>query len=251
MITLQELCLYLNDFLNVGMFKDYTDNGIQVEGSKEINRLATAVTASLATIKEAEELEVQALIVHHGLFWNGDSYGIVGTKKEKLFHLLKNDISLLGYHLPLDANKEIGNNWKAAKDLGWTNLEPFGEYKGTYLGVKGKFPKQDVNEFLKNLEIYYQHPAHCALGGKAAVESCALISGGAYKMLSQAAKEGVDCFITGNFDEPAWHQAFEENINFIALGHSATERIGPKALGEHLREKFSLESVFIDVPNPF
>lgn len=251
MITLQELCHDLNEFLSVRDYKDYCDNGLQVEGVREIKHFATAVTASLATIQAAVDIGAQALIVHHGMFWNGDSHRVVGVKREKLNYLLKHDISLLAYHLPLDGNKEIGNNWKAAKDLGWENLEPFAEYKGVYLGVKGTFSRKKITEFQKNLEDYYQHSAHCALGGKEIVESAALVSGGAYKLLTEAAKEGIDCFITGNFDEPAWHHAYEEKINFFALGHSATERVGPKALGELIREKYSLKYSFIDIPNPF
>lgn len=251
MITLQELCRDLEQFLSVSDYKDYCDNGLQVEGTAEINHFATAVTASLATIQAAVDLGVQALIVHHGMFWNGDPYAIVGTKREKLDLLLKNGISLLAYHLPLDGNSEVGNNWKAAKDLGWDSLEPFGEYKGIHLGVKGTFPGQDVRDFQRKLEEYYKHAAHCALGGNDTIKSAALVSGGAYKLLPEAAKEGIDCFITGNFDEPAWHQSYEEKINFFAMGHSATERVGPKALGDFLMEKYSLNYTFIDIPNPF
>lgn len=251
MITLQALCKYVGDFLDLRAFTDYCDNGIQVEGVAEISHLATAVTASVDTIEAAVDLGVQALIVHHGIFWHGDPYPIVGTKKNKIKLLLSSGISLLAYHLPLDGNKVLGNNWKAAIDLGWQDLEPFGEFKGAFLGVKGKFPRMKVAEFQKKLEKYYQHPAHPALGGAENVASAALVSGGAYKLLPQAAKEGVDCFITGNFDEPAWHNAREERINFFAMGHAATERIGPKALGEHLKSVFSIQHTFIDIPNPF
>lgn len=251
MITLQELCRDLEEFLNVGDYKDYCDNGLHVEGATEINHFATAVTASLATIQAAVDLGVQALIVHHGMFWKGDPYAVVGTKREKLNLLLKHDISLLAYHLPLDGNSEVGNNWKAAKDLGWNGLEPFAEYKGIHLGVKGTFPGLGVRNFQRKLEEYYQHSAHCALGGNDTIKSAALVSGGAYKLLPEAAKEGIDCFITGNFDEPAWHHAYEEKINFFAMGHSATERVGPKALGEFLKEKYSLKYSFIDITNPF
>ncbi len=251
MITLQELCQEIDAFLEVREFKDYCDNGIQVEGKEKITHIATAVTASLETIREAASLGVQALIVHHGLFWHGDPYPVVGAKMEKLRTLLSHGISLLAYHLPLDGNRNVGNNWKAAKDLGWSDLEPFGEFKGSYLGVKGRFPRMERGEFQKRLEQYYQHPAACALGGKEVVESAALVSGGAYKLLPNAAKEKADCFITGNFDEPAWHIAREEGINFFAMGHSATERIGPKALGEYIEEAFKVKNTFIDLPNPF
>ena len=251
MITLQELYRYLNEILQVPAFADFCTNGVQVEGNTSIRRIATGVSASLETIQSAVEQEAQALIVHHGLFWNRDSHVITGVKRKKIQLLLQNDISLLAYHLPLDAHQEFGNNWKAAKDMGWSNLQSFGNLNGMPIGVKGQFSPMSKESFKKKLEEYYQHPAHCALGGKEHVRSAALISGGAYKNIQDAINEDIDCFITGNFDEPVWNQAFEEKINFFALGHSATERIGPQALGEHLSSRFKIPVSFIDSANPF
>lgn len=251
MVNLAELQDYLIDFLQVDSFKDYCPNGLQIEGQHEIEHIAMAVSASLETIQEAAALNVEALIVHHGMFWQGDDYTIKGVKKQKIEILLENQISLLGYHLPLDAHPEIGNNWKAAECLQWRNLEPFGEFGGAAIGVKGSFPEMEIEEFRGLIENYYQQKAHVALGGSSKVSTAALVSGGAYKLISQAAKEDVDCFITGNFDEPAWHMAHEGGVNFFAVGHSASERTGPKALGKHLEEKFGVKYTFIDSYNPF
>lgn len=251
MITLQELCSYLDQLLQPGLYPDHCPNGLQVEGKKEIARMATAVTASLATIEAAIDMNADALIVHHGLFWNRDSYVISGTKRKKLELLLNKGVSLIAYHLPLDANKEVGNNWRAAKELGWRELEPFGIYNGTAIGVKGVFDVQSRDEFAKGLEVYYGHQAHAAPGGRQLVKSAALISGGAHKSLVEAAESGVDCFVTGSFDEPAWHQAYEEGVNFFALGHSNTERVGPRSLALQLEERFGLPVAFVDVENPF
>lgn len=251
MITLKELSAYLDDYLHCRLFVDYCKNGVQVEGSKSVSRIATAVSASLQTIEAAQKLAVDALIVHHGMFWKNDSHVISGARKEKLKILLADDISLLAYHLPLDAHLAVGNNWKAAKDMGWSDLQPFGMFDGQPIGVKGRLNKMSRDQFRRQLEQFYGHSAHTALGGKEEVETAALISGGAYKSMLEASAQGIDCFVTGNFDEPAWNHAFEERINFFALGHSATERIGVKALGEHLAEKFGLNNHFIDTENPF
>lgn len=252
MISLQELCGYIDNLLSSQSFNDYGPNGLQVEGKKEITRVATGVSASLETIKNAVALGVDALIVHHGMFWNKDSLVLTGIKREKIKLLVENNISLLAYHLPLDAHTLYGNNWKVAKDLNWQNLQPFGEYNKMFIGVKGILPKSiDRNELKVMLEGYYGHPAHCALGGKDRIETVALISGGAHRNIQDAIKENIDCYITGSFDEPIWNQAFEEKINFFALGHAATERIGPKALGEHLQDTFGLPCLFIDSNNPF
>jgi dinuclear metal center YbgI/SA1388 family protein len=251
MITLKELNAYLHDYLHCGLFVDYCKNGIQVEGAKSVARIATAVSANLDTLEAAQKLSVDALIVHHGLFWKNDSHVISGSKREKVKILLLNDMSLLAYHLPLDAHLAVGNNWKAAKDMGWTDLQPFGMFDGQMIGVKGRFNKISRDVFKRQLEEFYGHSSHCALGGNEEVESAALISGGAYRSVLEAAAQGIDCFVTGNFDEPAWNFAFEERINFFAMGHSATEKIGVKALGEHLAEKFGLWHTFLDIHNPF
>lgn len=249
MITLQQLSDYLSALFESQISGDYCENGLQFEGKKEIRTAATAVTASLATIEAAAKAGVDALITHHGLFWKGENMSIVGVKKARLALLFRHDISLFGYHLPMDAHPEIGNNWRAARDLGWENIEPFGFLNGAFIGVKGTFKSKARDQFQKELETYYQHSANCALGGKDKIQSAALVSGGAYRSLADAAKEKVDCFITGNFDEPAWHMAHEEKINFYAMGHTATERIGPKALAEKMSEL--IPTTFLDIPNPF
>jgi dinuclear metal center YbgI/SA1388 family protein len=251
MIRLQEFFEYLTQLLPSDKIADGCPNGLQVEGKASIKRAATAVSANLATIESAAERGVDALIVHHGLFWQRDSYVIEGIKRKKIKLLLEHEISLFAYHLPLDLHQEIGNNWLAAKELGWGDLQPFGYMNGIPIGVQGKLPAVSRQDFQAQLERYYDHPAASALGGKELVSSAALISGGAYKSLSDAVQAGVDCFITGNFDEPAWNQAFEEKINFFALGHSATERVGPKALGQRIKKDLGLACEFIDIPNPF
>jgi len=251
MVTLQELSLYLNELLQILKVNDYCKNGVQVEGTPKISKIATAVSANLETIEKAVAMKADALIVHHGLFWNSDPHEITGVKKKKLALLLKHDISLLAYHLALDAHKEVGNNWRAAIEMGWTDLEPFGNMNGTYIGVRGKIGKLPVEAFQKILEKYYGQKAHVALFGKKMVETAALISGGAYRSVQEAAVLGIDCFITGNFDEPAWNIAMEEKINFFALGHTATEKIGPRALAELLQQHFLIDATFIDTDNPF
>lgn len=245
MITLQELCQYLHTYLDVDEFEDYCPNGLQVEGGENVKYLGVAVSASLSTLEKGAELGVDALLVHHGLFWHRDPLPIIGVKKEKIALLLRENISLLGYHLPLDAHPVVGNNFGAAIDLGWSNLQSVG------IGVKGEFPPLSAQEFNQKLEQYYNHPSNAVYGGVETVSSALLISGGAHREIGKAVEEGVDCFITGSFDEPIFHIAHEEGVNFFPMGHSNTETIGVQLLGKHLADKFSLKYVFIDVPNPF
>ncbi|MBT3394275.1 MAG: Nif3-like dinuclear metal center hexameric protein [Waddliaceae bacterium] len=251
MITLQEFYQYLTQLLESTPVEDYCPNGIQVEGSKEIKTFATAVSASLPTIQSAVDLGVDALVVHHGMFWKFDTMSVEGVKREKLRLLIENNITLIGYHLPLDMHQEYGNNWKAAKDLGMKDLEPFGVYNGTAIGVQGAFDAISREAFIEKLEEYYGHNAATALGGKETVSTAAIVSGGAHGNISDAIKAEVDCFITGSFDEYIWNIAHEEKINFCALGHTATERVGPQALGKHLADTFDIKHSFIDTINPF
>ncbi len=251
MITLQELCTHLDTLLSPKEFPDRSPNGLQVEGKEEIHRVTTGVSASLETIEAAVASEADALVVHHGMFWEGDPYNITRSKKRKLQLLLDHGISLLAYHIPLDAHTEVGNNWKAARDLGWTELQAFGLFKGVHVGIKGSIAPTSTQDFTSALEEYYGHPASTALGGKDTIQRVALISGGAHWSIQEAIDQGVDAFVTGTQDEPIWNLAFEEGINFFALGHSATEKVGPKAIAQHLSHTLKLDTQFIDTDNPF
>jgi dinuclear metal center YbgI/SA1388 family protein len=251
MKTLKEFCKYLDELLPSQKIIDYCPNGLQIEGKEIITQAATAVSASLATIKEAVKQKVDLLIVHHGLFWQKDTYVIEGSKRKKIALLLENNISLIAYHLPLDMHKEIGNNWRAAKEMGWSNLQPFCLINGYPIGVKGEISPCSQNKFKKQLEKYYQHEAHSVCSGPDTIKTVGLVSGGAHRNIMDASLEGLDAFITGSFDEPTWHQADEERINFFALGHSATERIGPIALAEYINKTLLIPCSFIDIPNPF
>ncbi len=248
---LKELIQFLNQILPSNGVIDYCPNGLQIEGKEKISKIATAVSGSINTIEKAVLEGVDALIVHHGIFWQKDSYVIQGTKKRKIEQLIKHGISLIAYHLPLDLNQQFGNNWKAAKDMEWVDLEPFGYFDKVPIGVKGRVKPTPRETFKRQLETYYQHPASYAFGGPEMIQTAALISGGAYKSIIEAAENQIDAFITGNFDEPAWHHAMEEKINFYALGHSATERVGPLALANYLQSQLKIPCSFIDVENPF
>lgn len=242
---------YIDTILQPELFQDVAINGIQVEGKPKISHLAVAVTASLHVIKKAKSLKADCLLVHHGLFRKGGDVAIKGSLKEMLKLLIESEISLLAYHLPLDAHQELGNNWGAAKLLGFTDLEPFGQHQNMKIGVKASCRPTPRDEFLKKLEKFYGHPGSAVFGGSRTIKSCALISGGAHKAITEAVQAEVDCFITGTTDEPIYHIAHQDKINFIALGHSATETVGVQLLGEHLAEEFDLQVSYIHENNPF
>lgn len=241
-MRVKNLLVYLEDLLAAILFKDYCPNGLQV-GDEEalVYRIAFGVTADLETIEKAIAYKADVLITHHGILWHADSLPIVRRKKVRIEKLLQSKMALISYHLPLDAHCEIGNNWKVAKDLNWSNLQVFGS-KTLLGGVGGDFTPMAIEDFEELLTKYYgAHPIGKALGGKAIVSNAALISGGGYREIDLAAKLGYDCFITGNYDEPAWSIAMEEKINFFAYGHTVTERVGIMALAKNVQEQFNVE----------
>lgn len=249
-MTSNKLADYLNQLLDVSSFDDVCPNGIQVTNNGEITKICTAVSASLETIQKIIQAKANALIVHHGIFKVKDTVILEGTLYQKVELLLEHNIALLCYHLPLDAHQTIGNNWKVARDLGWQNLQPFGDYNKMLIGVQGTFSTISLQEFVQQLENYYGHSG-AIVPAKETIQSAAIISGGAHKFINQAIAAGVDCFITGTTDEPIWDIAQENNIAFAAFGHAATEKVGPKALANYVQETLKIPSEFIDTENPF
>ena len=243
---------YVHRFLQVERFlQDSCLNGLQVEGKGTVRTIATAVTASLFVIQRAVELGADALFVHHGLFLRGKEVLVTGIMKEKIATLVKNDLSLFAYHLPLDAHRFVGNNWAIARKLGMKNLQPFGAHQGEFIGVRGVLPQQARMVLSHKLEKLYNAPPQVALGGKEKIRTCGIISGNAHKWIHEAIDAKLDCFVTGTHDEPIWHIAHEEGINFLSFGHAATEKIGMQLLGKHLERKFGVKALFIEEPNPF
>ncbi len=249
-VSVNELALYLNALLNVQAFEENSFNGIQVTTSSPIRKIATGVTASIETIEKAILLKAQVLIVHHGIFLKNDPQPLIGNRYKKIKLLMDHNIALLAYHLPLDAHQEVGNNWKAAKDLGLRHLKPFLEINKVPMGVIGFMSPMSFDIFTQSVEQYYGNTA-ARVKVKDTIASVAIISGGADKCITDAAKAGADCFITGRFDEPVWDAAHEENISFLGLGHYATETVGVKGLVDKLQQQFNIPCTFIKTGNPF
>jgi dinuclear metal center YbgI/SA1388 family protein len=246
-MQLIELRDYIGSELAVGRFRDYCPNGLQVEGRSEVLRLASAVTASLAVIEAAAAWRADALIVHHGYFWRGEDANITGIKKGRIAHLLKHDLSLLAYHLPLDAHPEWGNNVQLGKRLGFIEEARFGEQE---IACHGRLDRPKTLEEL-------QHIIASGLGrepqviGKldSRIVRVAWCSGGAQRYFEQAIELGVDVFVTGEISEQVFHLSQETGVAYIAAGHHATERYGIQSLGENLAIRFGLEHRFFDQDN--
>ncbi|WP_343464693.1 type 2 GTP cyclohydrolase I [Pantoea sp.] len=242
-----ELENVVNQKLNTGAFSDYAPNGLQVEGREEIRTVITGVTACQALLDEAVRRQADAVLVHHGYFWKSESPVIKGMKRQRLRTLLANDINLFGWHLPLDAHPQLGNNAQLAALF---DIEVKGEVQP--LVPWGELAEPLSGEALaaKIAAKLGRTPLHCGDNAPARIKRIAWCSGGGQGFIDSAAAFGVDAFITGEVSEQTIHSAREQGLHFFAAGHHATERGGIKALGEWLAQQHGLDVTFIDIDNP-
>jgi dinuclear metal center YbgI/SA1388 family protein len=248
---LQDLIAYLDQYLDASRGRDYGPNGLQVEGKEEVRKVVTGVSACHELFVRAREAGADAVLVHHGLFWEGMPRTLTGFQYRRVAELIRGEISLIAYHLPLDRHPELGNNALAGRAFGLADLEPFGLHEGLPIGFKGRFPEPIAASELvfRCRRIYGQEPL-AFLTGPDPVKSLGIISGGAQRELYDAIADGLDAYITGEVSEWVMNVSREAGIHYLAAGHYATERLGIRALGEHLAERFGIEAEFIDVPNP-
>ena len=251
MISSKQLQDYLDEYLRCGDFDDYAPNGLQVEGKSNIARIATAVTASAAVIDQARLQQADALLVHHGYFWRGENPVICGMKRQRIAHLIKQDMNLFAYHLPLDCHPEIGNNACLGKllDIGSVKMHTIGRVKQLLWSGTLTTPVTPEHFKARIHEQLHRAPLHIR-GSDRPIHTVAWCSGGAQDYIEQANDLGVDAYISGEISERTYYQAKELGLHYYACGHHATERYGIQALGQHLSEKFGIEHQFIDSENP-
>jgi dinuclear metal center YbgI/SA1388 family protein len=251
MIGRDELAARLDALYEIGLFEDACPNGLQVEGRREVRKVVTGVTSSLAFIEEAARRGADAIVVHHGIFWTGAPPVLRGSLLKRVRALLAAELSLLAYHLPMDRHFELGNNAPALRALGADDLRPFAPHGGQPVGWHGRLAAPvAARDFLARVEGYYDAKATAFLSGPAAVRTVGLVSGGGQKDAARAVAAGLDCFITGEVSEPNLHLAAEEGLNHVSVGHHASERVGPRALAGHLARAFGIDAEFVDIPNP-
>ena len=247
-MQLKQLCDFCNDYLKVDDFNDYCPNGLQVEANPVVEHIVCGVTASQALIEAAIDVGADTLLVHHGYFWKGESQPISGIKGKRIASLIRNNINLLAFHLPLDAHPEVGNNVQLAQIMGW-QIERNGGEQG--LLFEGHTAQQmSLAELSQQIESRLDTRALVISAGDHAIERIAWCTGAAQGFIEAAAVAGVDAFVSGEVSEPTFHLAQELGVHYIAAGHHATERYGVQALGLEIARRFALQQQFIDIPNP-
>ncbi|MBA3460399.1 MAG: Nif3-like dinuclear metal center hexameric protein [Deltaproteobacteria bacterium] len=255
-VHLREVVAYLDTTLEIGRFKDYAPNGLQVEGGPDIETVVTGVSASADLISQAIEAHADLIVVHHGLVWGGGLTQIAGPLARRLKLLLGNDVSLAAYHLPLDNHARLGNNVGLADALALgPQRDAFGDVRGTALGLAGSWPsplsREDAIGRIAGGVLNGQAPRFVFPHGPPVVRRVGLCSGAASDMLEAAAAAGCDLFLTGELAERAGDLAKELQITLVAAGHYATEVFGPMRIADELRLKFpGLDAKFIPSPSP-
>lgn len=251
MAHLNNVISYLDDLLEAPEFPDYGPNGLQVPGPEEVKIVAVGVSAHLDLFERAAEEGAQLVIAHHGLFWDFHPRSLSRTMKERLRVLFDNEIALAGYHLPLDAHPEVGNNALICAALGLERAEAFGHHRGRSVGFVGRSADGIPFDELRGrcVQVFGQDPFTWD-SGPDTVRSIGIVSGAAASSFGEAIAMGLDAFLTGEPAEHVMADALESRTHFIAAGHYATETFGVRRLGELVAERFGVEYRFIAAPNP-
>ena len=266
LITAQALTEFCDDYLSAHAFQDYAPNGLQVDGGRPIQRIVTGVTACEALIDAAIADNADAIMVHHGYFWKGEPAPLTGMKGQRIRKLMQHGISLIGYHLPLDAHPVIGNNAKLAESLDMTIIGALYPAETHPVGNIAICTAQTAQSLIAQItQALGRIPLHISAEynvdnsvnantnnstNHRLIERVGICTGGAQDMIEQAALMGCDAFISGEISERTTHIARELGIDYFACGHHATERGGIEALGNIIAQQFDLPVTFIDIDNP-
>ena len=248
MATLESITALLDQTLQIAEIPDYPGavNGLQLMGRGEVGKVGAAVDASLPVVRDAVAAGVDLLIVHHGMFWSG-AQPIVGGLYEKLKLALDAGMAIYSCHIPLDVHSEFGNNAILARSIGLAEAEPFFDWKGIKLGLKGA-PGGTLMELAARVEAAVGSKVHLCPAGKAEAGIVGVITGGAGGEINAVAAEGIDTFVTGEGPHWSYTAAQELGVNVIFGGHYATETFGVRALAAHVADTFGVEEVFLDHP---
>ncbi len=255
MVKREELRQYIDQLLNCPQYADHTVNGLQIEGKQEIHRIVTGVSPSMKLFSAASRKKADAIIVHHGLFWKRATpfpFVLTGILRTRVAELIKRDINLFAYHLPLDGDQKLGNNMLIAQAIGLKDIRIIPESGSDFpLIAIGKLPERMSFElFCRNVDASLGKKGTKLKLSSNQIGTVAIVTGAGSDCWQDAVINGADILITGEINESNVREAEEAGINLYAGGHYNTEKWGVRALGEHLAEKFDLEAQFIDVPNP-
>jgi dinuclear metal center YbgI/SA1388 family protein len=241
-----DIVTFANELLDVRSFPEYGRPGLQVVGAEEVSKVVCAVSSSRELFEQAAAAGAQLVLVHHGLFWRNEPLFVDRRLRGRLEALFRGDLSLVAYHLALDAHAELGNNALLAERLGARRETAFAE-----IGAGARFDEPvDAADLARRLQDVTGREPLVFAHGPERIERVAIVTGGGGSRLIEAAHGGFDALVTGEPEEPSLHTARELGIHFLAGGHYATETLGVQALAARLGERFGVEYEFVELPNP-
>jgi dinuclear metal center YbgI/SA1388 family protein len=252
MASRDEIVAFLDELLDARGWPDHGPNGLQVPGSPEVDLVISGVSAHAELFGAAADAGAQMVLCHHGILWDKGPAVVTEAQKARLEALFGAGLSLVAYHLPLDAHPEVGNNALICTALGLDRGEAFGEHRGRPIGWVGRAGGEGVPAAAlveRATAVFGREPLVFA-EGPASVQSVGIVSGGGAGTLAEAVERGLDALVTGEPSEPAMADAREGGIHFVAAGHYATETLGVRRLGEVIAERFGIEHRFVEFPNP-
>lgn len=251
MAQLKEIIQWCDETLNTHEFKDYAPNGLQIEGRSDVQKILCAVTASQEAIEAAIAQNADLLLVHHGYFWKGEPYPITGMRGKRIKSLIQHDISLVGYHLPLDSHPSLGNNAAIAECLALENLQALDPSERHPIGNIG-FLKHAMSatEFRDYLTARLGFNTIHLPAEKNQIQKVGFCTGAAQDFIGKAAEQGCDAFISGEVSERTYYEAKELGVHYYACGHHATERYGIQRLAKAISEQFNIEYSYFELNNP-
>ena len=248
--NLDQLLKIANSWLRPEEYNDYCVNGLQVENSGKCSKIVAAVSASLSAIEAAAEVNADVLLVHHGVFWHKEPMSLANYTYKRVQALIKNDIALVAYHLPLDEHELYGNNFLLGQALGIDSdsqkhlmlMQPsLGRYADISIGA------QDLRVNLER--IMARESMHLAFGPEQ-IAKIAWCTGAAQDGIIAAYNIGAQAYISGEVSERTYHLAKELGLHYYAVGHHASERFGVKALAFALSDHLGIEHQYLELPNP-
>jgi len=240
-----DIVQYANELLEVDRFPEYGRPGLQVLGAHDVSAVVCGVSSSRELFERAADAGAQMVLVHHGLFWRNEPLFVDRRLRGRLETLFAADLSLVAYHLALDAHPEIGNNALLAERLGGVREGDFAE-----IGAAARVDGVTIDELTARLRETTGREPLVFAHGPSRIERVAIVTGGGGDRVIQAAHDGFDAFVTGEPEEPALQTARELGIHFLAGGHYATETFGVQALSARLADRFGVDWSFVDLPNP-
>ena len=246
---LADIVALLDAELNISAVHDapVALNGLQVENSGSVTRVALAVDGSQRTLDAAVAAGADLLLLHHGIYWSG-LRPLTGWWKRKVETCLRHNLAIYAAHLPLDMHPTLGNNAGIARALGLADTAPELDYHGAKIALSGVF-----HGTVGQLRELYAAITGAAVSGivhdpSAPAGRVVVCSGGGGPEIYQVQEKGYTTYLTGETNHWVYNAAQDMGVNLLCAGHYATETFGVRALGELLHSRFGLPTLFIDHP---